>query len=103
MRTIVDLLSAICPVTILSKPQRSNPAARGPSSRRVTILCTPDDILDVLIFPGIRRLYPTYPIEYHFLGQLDASKKVGQEKLERAREVEVAQHLTPAKGTSPTP
>ena len=38
----MDLLSAICPVTILSKPQRSNPAARGPSSRRVTILCSTD-------------------------------------------------------------
>ena len=32
-------------------------------------------------------VYPTYPIEYHFLCQLDASKKLGQVKLERAREV----------------
>ena len=59
--------------------------------------------LMVLDYPEIRRLYPTYPIEYHFLCQLDASKKLGQEKLERAREVEVAQHLTPVKGASPTP
>ena len=56
-----------------------------------------------MTFPEIKRLYPTYPIEYNFLCQLDASKKLGQEKLERAREVEVAQHLPPAKGASPTP
>ena len=55
-----------------------------------------------MTFLEIRRLYPTDPIEYHFLCQLDASKNLGQEKLERAREVEVAQHLIPAKGASPT-
>ena len=38
-----------------------------------------------------------------FLCQFDDQKKLGQERLERAREVEVAQHITATKGASPAP
>ena len=52
----------------------------SPSSGDLCI-CTPDDILDVLIIPGIRRLYPTYLMKNTFLCQLEDAKKIRTRKV----------------------
>ena len=65
-------------------------------------ICTPDHILDDLIIPGIRRLYPTYLIKtISFANWMTRRKKDKKSRNELGRYRYLDQHLTPAKGASP--